>query len=288
MSEGLFICTDLDRTLIPNGPQSESSGAREHFSRLAAHPGVTLAYVSGRHRRLVEKAICHYMLPQPDFVVGDVGTSIYHVGREQDWQHQHAWDERIGRDWAGHSHAELKELLRDISSLRLQERSKQNAFKLSYYVPLHYDRKRLSLQIEQRLQSIGAHCNLIWSTDEPEGIGLLDILPAGASKYHAIEALMELHGFDCHNTVFCGDSGNDLEVMTSPIPSVLVANAEPEVKQQALALARQAGHSESLYLALGDFHGLNGNYSGGMLEGIAHYHPQTVAWMGFDDSGEMS
>ena len=29
--------------------------------------------------------------------------------------------------------------------------------------------------------------------------------------------------------------------------------------------------------------GMNGNYAGsaGMLEGIAHYHPEFVGWMGF-------
>ena len=29
--------------------------------------------------------------------------------------------------------------------------------------------------------------------------------------------------------------------------------------------------------------GLNGNYSAGVLEGIAHYHPDTIVWMGFTE-----
>jgi hydroxymethylpyrimidine pyrophosphatase-like HAD family hydrolase len=69
MAEALLVCTDLDRTLLPNGPQAESPGARERFARLVAQPWVTLAYVSGRHRALVEQAICDYHLPLPDFVV---------------------------------------------------------------------------------------------------------------------------------------------------------------------------------------------------------------------------
>jgi hypothetical protein len=28
--------------------------------------------------------------------------------------------------------------------------------------------------------------------------------------------------------------------------------------------------------------GMNGNYSAGMLEGIAHFHPPTIDWMGFE------
>lgn len=46
----LLICTDLDRTLIPNGPQPESPKARALFRRLVSREEVTLAYVSGRHR----------------------------------------------------------------------------------------------------------------------------------------------------------------------------------------------------------------------------------------------
>ena len=280
MDQRLLICTDLDRTLIPNGPQSESPDGRECFARLVAHPGVSLAYVSGRHRALIERAIVNYRLPLPDFVVGDVGTTIYRVGPEQRWQRLSAWEDEIAADWGGKTHADLRTLAADIPSLRLQERSKQNAYKLSFYVPLHSDRNELSAMMEARLKASGVTARLIWSTDEPAGIGLLDILPARASKYHALEALMKLHGFSYSNTVFCGDSGNDIEVLVSPVPSVLVANSQTEVQALALRLAADNGHAAQLYIARGGFGGMNGNYSAGILEGIAHYHPETLAWMG--------
>jgi HAD superfamily hydrolase (TIGR01484 family) len=283
MTDKLLVCTDLDRTLIPNGPQSESPGAREHFSHLAGRPEVTLAYVSGRHRALVEKAITNYCLPIPDFVIGDVGTTIYHVGPEQQWIRQEAWEEEIAVDWAGKSHADIKLLLNGVKDLRLQERSKQNRYKLSYYVPLQSNRERLSSIINQRFEEKGIRASLIWSIDEPVGIGLLDILPARASKYHAIHALMRMHGFSYENTVFCGDSGNDLEVLASPIPAVLVANAQPVVREFALQRAETLGCERQLYIAKGRFMRMNGNYSAGMLEGIAYYHPQTLEWMGFGD-----
>lgn len=278
----LLICTDLDRTLIPNGPQSEPKGARAAFARLARSPQVCLAYVSGRHRALVEKAMEHYQLPEPDFVIGDVGTTIYHVGPGREWAHQSGWDEEISSDWGGHTHAELKSLLQGIGTLRPQEHSKQNRHKLSYYVPAKIDQGSLDTTIISRLQSLGIKCNLVWSLDEPRGIGLLDILPASASKCHAIDWLMGDQEFDTSNTVFCGDSGNDMEVLASQIPAVLVANAEAEVKQQASELAAAAGNTDTLYIAQGGFAGMNGNYSGGMLEGIAHYHPDCVALMGLE------
>ncbi len=285
MTDRLLICTDLDRTLIPNGPESESRDARRLFSRVVARPEVTLAYVSGRDRGRVERAIANYCLPVPDFVIGDVGTTIYQVGPDLNWRRQTAWEEEIGKDWGGRTHADLKALLRDLPDLRPQEHSKQNRFKLSYYLPLHADRDALSAVIRHRLDSAGTQASLIWSNDEPQGIGLLDILPARASKYHAIEALIQMHGFDYGNTVFSGDSGNDIEVLASPVPAVLVANSQSDVRELARRLADETGHGDALYIAHGGFLNMNGNYSAGILEGIAHYHPDVRGWLA-GDGGE--
>jgi hydroxymethylpyrimidine pyrophosphatase-like HAD family hydrolase len=182
-------------------------------------------------------------------------------------------EQGFASDWAGHSHAELMELLRGLPDLQAQEAAKQNVYKLSYYVPPAADRAALSAVIRQRLTAAGIHAALIWSTDELLDIGLLDVLPERASKLHAVEALMQMNGFDCSNTVFCGDSGNDIEVLASVIPAVLVANAPADVRQLARQLADESGHGEQLYIAQGGFAGMNGNYSAGILEGIAHYHP---------------
>lgn len=281
MLDRLLICTDLDRTLIPNGTQPESRCALQHFSTLAARPEVSLAYVSGRHRDLIKQAITIHGLPIPDYVIGDVGTTLYQVGAQQAWHHLSAWEDEIAQDWAGLSHAELKAQLHGIPDLRPQGYTKQNKFKLSYYVPLQCDQVALSTLIQKRLTAIGANVRLIWSTDEPQDIGLLDILPKRASKYHAVAALMHLQGFDNSNTIFSGDSGNDLEILVSVIPGVLVANSQPDVQTLARKLAVENGQSEQLYIAQGGFMGMNGNYSAGILEGIAHYYPQTLPWMDF-------
>lgn len=279
MTHKLLICTDLDRTLIPNGPQSESPAARARFAILAARPEVTVAYVTGRHQALVRQAINNYRLPAPDFVIGDVGTTIYRIEPDGSWSRQANWEEEIGADWAGRKHADIKTLLLGVPTLRLQESSKQNTHKLSYYVPLQSDQAVLSKAIEDRLREQGIAARLIWSIDEPAGVGLLDVLPARASKYHAIEALMNMRGFDHDNTVFCGDSGNDIEVLASPIRAVLVGNSQPQVREQATRLARESGHTDRLYIARGGYLGMNGHYSGGMLEGIAHYYPFVDDWV---------
>lgn len=272
----LLLCTDLDRTLIPNGAQPESPGARQRFAALVAHDDILLAYVSGRDRTLVEEAIHEYALPSPDFVIGDVGTTIYDL-REGEWHDWAAWESEIDPDWNGYSHEQLHALHSDLPELTLQEAAKQNRHKVSYYVALTADLKSLLDAMQQRLHAHAINASLIWSIDEAAGVGLLDVLPQRATKLHAVEFLQERLGLPRESTLFAGDSGNDLPVLASAIPSVLVANAMPEVAADALASAAAAGHSAALYLAHGGLLGMNGNYSAGILEGVAHFHPQLVA-----------
>jgi hypothetical protein len=274
----LLLCTDLDRTVLPNGSQPESDGARNRFAMLASRPEVTLAYVTGRDRQLVSKAIINYCLPQPDYVISDVGTTIYEI-HDNNWQLWRDWQQEIAPDWAGRSHGDIRRLLLDIVDLQLQEPAKQNLYKSSFYVPLYADTEALSHDIRLRLEAGGIRTNLIWSIDEPRGVGLLDVLPARASKKHAVFFLMQRNGYAPGDTVFAGDSGNDLPVLASEIPAVLVANASAAVRREALSLAEAQGHTDALYIAQGGFMDMNGNYTAGVLEGVVHYQPEVRNWL---------
>lgn len=268
-----LLCTDLDRTLIPNGTQPESPIAPALFKRFVNQDEVTLAYVTGRHRALIEQAIADYDLPQPDFVIADVGTTTYQVYKDC-WRQWGEWEVQIAPDWHGLSRDELQHLLKVFPALRLQEREKQSRYKLSFYLPLETHVQGLIGEIDKRLKYADINANLIWSIDENAGIGLLDILPASANKLHAIRFLMQQKGFNGDNTIFAGDSGNDLDVLESGIPAVLVANADAEVKR-LVASAQQ----DTLYVAQGGYLGMNGNYSAGILEGLAHYWPEVDTWL---------
>jgi hypothetical protein len=238
---------------------------------------VLLAYVSGRDQTLVKQAISDFSLPRPDYVIGDVGTTLYHIGEQGEWGRQARWEEAIGEDWNGKSHQDLKQLFADIQSLRLQEDEKQNRYKLSYYLAPDQAIQSLLDEMQRRLQRIAVAASLIWSIDETTATGLLDVLPERATKYHAIDFLRESLGYGLDEMLFSGDSGNDMEVLTSPIPAVLVANAQPDVRQQAMRLATEKGNADALYMARGGFMAMNGNYSAGILEGAAHYHPSLTS-----------
>jgi hypothetical protein len=268
----LLLCTDLDRTLIPNGNQPESSGVRELFSRFVNADDIALVYVSGRHLSLIEQAIDDYQLPWPDFIIADVGSTIYHGEGQGRWRRCLPWDDDIEGDWHGLTTSDVHSLLADIGELERQEVEKQGLHKLSYYVSLVYDYQNLLSDIEARLKCKDIRANLIWSVDKQRQIGLLDILPSRANKRHAITFLMKREGYDIKQTVFAGDSGNDLDVLLSPIPSILVANADDQVR----AAVKNAS-PDTLYVASGDFLNMNGCYGAGILEGIAHYHPHFVS-----------
>lgn len=276
----ILLCSDLDRTLIPNGADPESPQARPVFTHLTAHPKLRLAYVSGRDKRLVEEAIKEFDLPEPDFVIGDVGTTLYHLvgGR---WLFNEAWQDEIGKDWHHHDRDDITALLADMEDddFHLQDPRKQARFKISYFTSPEDDPQALKEAITTRLDGDGIAVNLIWSRDEAEKRGLLDILPRRANKLAAIRFLMQAEHLDESSVVFAGDSGNDLDALTSGMPAILVHNAADDVRQTALAEMSHKGMPDRLYPATGGWKGMNGNYSAGVLEGVVHFFPETAGWL---------
>lgn len=273
----IFIFSDLDRTILPNGPQPESSMARPLLRKMSALHGVKLAYVSGRGKSLIQEAIEQYQLPVPDFAVGDVGTTIYRIDASG-WHVMPEWQQDIAQAWQGKTAADLASLLADLNFLVLQEPEKQNKFKISYYIDPTADHGKFHELVSHRLAGRGIKAEIICSIDECEGRAFLDILPENATKLHAVRFLLDHLNMAAQRAVFCGDSGNDLPVLASEIQAVLTANATGQVRDDAIRLAGAAGHADKLYLAKG-YGPMNGNYSAGVLEGAAHFFPEAAEWL---------
>lgn len=279
MTDRLLVCCDLDRTVIPNGPQPLSDLAMPLFRRLAERPEVTLAYVTGRSRQLVERAIVRWDLPVPDVVAGDVGSSIYAVGPAQDWTTWDAWEAIICKDWNGRRNREMCAALAGMPGLALQGEDRQTRYKLSYTAPADTDAAALADAIETRLAPLGVAAEVVWSVDETVPIGLVDVLPKSATKQGAVEFIRSEMGFPAERTAFAGDSGNDLPVLAGPLRAILVANATEAVRAEATRLAATNGKTGDLYLARGGWRGMNGCYAAGVLEGLAYFYPEVEEWL---------
>lgn len=271
----LLICTDLDRTLLPNGDSPESVGARTKFAHLVSQPEIKLAYVSGRHLALVEQAIRDYDLPNPDWIVADVGSSIYHPSLDG-WELLNQWSLHISSSWHDLCASEFLDIMPHMPFLVQQPQERLSVHKLSFYIPLSTDLSALKLAIRKCLKSHNITANLIYSIDENTSTGLLDILPSRSGKLPAIDYLMRKQGLSAEQVLYAGDSGNDLSVLSSEVPAVLVANAHPDVAAQAMDAAMQKRTTKCLYLAQGGYLGMNGNYSAGILEGINHFYAEAV------------
>lgn len=260
MGKRLLLCTDMDRTVIPNGQQTEWPGARERLNALVEQEGVELAYVTGRDLALVQQALSEYALPQPHYAITDVGTHIHAI---------RAADEGIDRDWQDTLAREWQELDRDAmirqldpeQKWRYQEESKQGRFKISFYTAAD---ELIGRRVVEQIAAAGWPAQAIWSVDEASGTGLLDILPACANKYLAISFLQERCGYLVDEVVFAGDSGNDIDALVSPLPAVLVGNATESIRNEAIRRAQEAGAETGLYFA-------KAPYADGVLEGVAHY-----------------
>ena len=262
----LLLCTDMDGTVIPDGRHPEAPGARDRFSAFCAQPHVTLAYVTGRDRGLVEKAIAEYGLPTPDYAITDVGSMIYAVEAGA-WRSKGEWSDEISGDWEGVEGPDIARRFVRMPELRLQEASKQNVHKVSFYVKAGEAIDRLREAVESQLAGLlEIRCNCIWSVDPVSGTGLLDILPRSANKRHAIRFLRQALSFRDDQVLFAGDSGNDMPVFESAVRSILVGNATDEVRQAACEAVARCGLDDTLYCA-------RTAYAAGVLEGLRHFRP---------------
>ncbi|MBF0423733.1 MAG: HAD-IIB family hydrolase [Magnetococcales bacterium] len=277
MKKNILMTTDLDRTLIGNGRHPEDPQARPRFDRIVARPEVALAYVSGRDFDMIQEAIKEFSLPRPDYLVTDVGAALW-TWERGDWQRHAGWDATIAPGWQGWSGAEIAGRLQGFEEIQLQEPERQGRFKLSYYWFGRDLPSDLNDRIVHTLRTSGLRVEVIISRDEMTGDGFLDVLPQGASKLGAVRYLVQLGGFLPNRVIFAGDSGNDLDVLVSSIPAVLVRNAPDAVRHQAIRQSRENGTNIFLYLAKGDY-GMNGCYAAGILEGLAHFIPETREWI---------
>ena len=71
-------------------------------------------------------------------------------------------------------------------------------------------------------------------------------------------------GFDASRTIACGDSGNDRDMLSGKHRAIVVANAEPELKQWLLTEKKEMAGDNRLYIA-------ESPMARGILEGVDHF-----------------
>lgn len=257
-----LLASDLDGTLIPL--ERNAQRLREVaglVDAVEASPNLQLAYVTGRHLSLARAGIAEVGLPQPNWFVCDVGTSVYHRsgGRyELDRTYRAAMKKAFG----GLTGAQVRVAIGALRGVELQEEEKQAEFKVSYYTEGRPE--RCEDVVRARLRGAGAKVNLVASFDSVTERGLLDVLPAGIAKDYAVRYLHDHTGIDEEHLVYAGDSGNDRAAMLTGYRVIVVGNADAALKQDLAAESAVRGISERIYFA-------QAPYAAGVLEGLRHF-----------------
>lgn len=262
-----ILATDLDRTLLPNGHWESDSEAIQLFNDLTEKHGTLVVYVTGRNLELTENAIKQYGVRYPNVLCADVGTSIRR--RENgDWKVDEGWRAHVKGASPRWDAGAIKQAVALVDGMREQESEHQNQFKQSYYVD--HDKKDTVLEQVDALVKGKFDEVIVYSFDSQDGKGLLDFLPESATKQTALEYVAKTFGAAKEDVVFCGDSGNDIFPLTAGFCGVLVRNADDQLVENVKQALTQSPELKA-YFAKGNFMGLSGYYTSGVIEGAYHY-----------------
>lgn len=247
-SSAQVLATDLDGTLIPlDGCTQNVPDLVTLAEQLPAH-GVQLVFVTGRHFASVRHVMDTHQLPSPDWIIGDVGTTIYQRQEHDQFTPLHAYHEHLAAITSDVSIAELQSWLADIAGLRRQEPEKQGAFKLSYYATAN-KLAELNAEIDNLLAKRAAPYSVIYSVDPFKGDGLIDFLPRGVSKAYALDWWSHHLGISKEDIVYAGDSGNDLAAFTAGYRTIVVGNTDRSVIDQVRAAHQRTDWPDRLFVA---------------------------------------
>ena len=260
-----ILATDLDGTLIPSEPmnlKSPETRALQHLGERAKSGELEIIFVTGRHFESVIHAIQSIQLPTPQWIICDVGSSIYHFNGIEyglvDCYRNHLHDITCNQPPSALSH-----MFEGLLSMQLQEAEKQSINKLSYYCEAT-DVEGCVESIDAILRSNKLPHSVIHSLDPFSGDGLIDIMPRGVNKAYALHWWSEWKGIDHDRIVFAGDSGNDFDALTSRYRGIVVGNAETGLVSRILEHHRIGNTSDRIYLAQSAF-------TAGVLEGCLHF-----------------
>ena len=214
----LVLATDLDGTFLGGSPQER----QEFYDYLESHRDRLLRiFVTGRSLEFTLRLYDDKKLriPRPDYIIGDVGTTVYEgktlkpVAEVQNW---------IANIW-GNSSEFAQQLLVDEPGLTLQPLSPE--YRVSYYYQPDQNQQR----IIQKIQDAGFQC--ITSADK-----YLDILPKGVAKGSTLLQLIDLLNLSPQQVITSGDSLNDLPLFETGLNSIAVGNSELKLVEKIQTL----------------------------------------------------
>ncbi|SEA11781.1 HAD family hydrolase [Rubrimonas cliftonensis] len=208
------LATDLDGTFL--------GGTDDHrralYDAIEARRGrLGLIFVTGRDPEFIEELCGDGFVPWPEYVVGDVGTTIAQVV-DRRVRPIAELETEIAGAW-GDAGAVVREKLDGAAGLKLQPTPFRHRVSYDFF-PDAYD------GAAQRIVEGLGHDWLI-SADR-----YFDVLPKGVSKGPSLVRLADWLNLPRDRVLAAGDTLNDLSMLAIGVPAVAVGGSEPALLER--------------------------------------------------------
>ena len=237
------LATDLDGTFLGG---SEADRRRLYHWIEENRRTIGLIFVTGRDPGFIAD-LTSGEVPVPDYVVGDVGTTIAHVDADGAIEPIPTLEAEIAAAW-GDAGDRVRNALDGWPGLTLQPTE------FRYRVSYDLDPRALRPGAEERMREMGF--DVLVSADR-----FFDVLPRGVSKGPSLRRLIAWLRVEEHRVLAAGDTLNDLSMLVSGLPAVAVGGSEP-------ALVERVSRHDHVYCA-------EAFGAGGILEAVEAFnlHP---------------
>ena len=244
MNRQTLLISDVDFTLL---------GDDEYLAEFADWYAENTSYfrlvlTSGRFPDSIIESVETTPLPEPDVVIGGVGSEIWLFPSREIVP---GWPVCQLEHWDGDR---VRSTLAGFEGLEPQADEFQSDYKVSYFL---YDADAAELeQIRAMLLEQSIRAELVYSSQRD-----LDVLPHGCNKGSAAAYIAHYLGFEPCDVIVCGDSANDIAMFGYNFGGVVVGNAHPELMALDDPLVYQSTH----------------RYAKGVLDGIEYWMERRTA-----------
>lgn len=212
------LATDLDGTFLGG---SDADRATLYQWIEANRDTIGLIFVTGRDPAFIRE-LCDNGVPWPEYVIGDVGTSIARVDGDQ-IDPILVLEEEIADTWANGGDR-VRAALDGVPGLTLQPTAFR--YRVSYnLVPDRFDAGTLD-----KIRDMGF--DPLISDNR-----FFDVLPRGVSKGPSLIRLVDHLGIAPDSVLAAGDTMNDLSMLECGLPAVAVGGSEPDLISRVDALS---------------------------------------------------
>ena len=237
-----MLISDIDGTLISEtGNYDGLDELRELLENRENR--FVFGVATGRSLEKVQEVLTEYNMPTPDVIISSVGSYIYYGLNKTNIDK--GWHQHIHYRW---NREKIVEAVSSVQGVKEQEPENQNPFKISYYIEEDgYDEQSL----EAALAPFSRGINVMITRG-----AYLDILPRRGSKGRAVRYISQKWAIPLSQTLVCGDSGNDLDMIANTSKAIVVGNHSKELEHLR--------ENRKVYFAARES-------SAGILEGLNHY-----------------